>query len=94
MSSFLSAAENAARQRQNVRCDFKKMGEERTRAPLNWHWRVILFLFLVRNTILNLNSPKGRSDLKIINRFFIGSCCIIFFKTQVARVKTNRWKPF
>ena len=30
-SSFLSAAENAARQRQNVRCDFKKM-EESTRA--------------------------------------------------------------
>ena len=32
MSSFLSAAENAARQRQNVRCDFKRMGGESTRA--------------------------------------------------------------
>ena len=33
MSSFLSAAENAARQRQNVRCDFKKkIGKESTRA--------------------------------------------------------------
>ena len=31
MSSLLSAAENAARQRQNVRCHFKKMGEETTR---------------------------------------------------------------
>ena len=30
--SFLSATENAARQRHNVRCDFKKMGEESTRA--------------------------------------------------------------
>ena len=28
MSSFLSAAENVARQRQNVRCDLKKMEEE------------------------------------------------------------------
>ena len=32
MSSFLSAAENAARQRQNVQCVFKRMGEESTRA--------------------------------------------------------------
>ena len=28
VSSFLSAAENVARQRQNVRCDLKKMEEE------------------------------------------------------------------
>ena len=32
MSSFLSAAENAAQQCQNVPYDFKKMGEESTRA--------------------------------------------------------------
>ena len=33
MSNFLSAAENATRQRRNVRCVFfEKMGEESTRA--------------------------------------------------------------
>ena len=32
MSCFLSAAENVARQRQNVRCDLKKKMEEESRA--------------------------------------------------------------
>ena len=45
MSSFLSAAANAARQRQNVRCDFfKKMGKK-AQARLSWRWRVIVFFF-------------------------------------------------
>ena len=56
MSSFLSTAENAARQRRNVLRDFKKMGEESTMAvelALEGHSS-----FLVKNTILNLNSTK------------------------------------
>ena len=46
MSSFLSAAENVARQCQNVRHDLKKQMEEES-VWLSWRWRVIICLFLV-----------------------------------------------
>ena len=46
MSSFLSAAENVARQRQNVRRDFKKRRRKEAER-LSWRWRVIFCLFLV-----------------------------------------------
>ena len=58
---------------------FKKMREESTRA-------VELFC---RNTILNLNSPKGMSDLKIIDCFSIASCCIDFLKHK-GRVRNKQ----
>ena len=59
---------------------FKKMGEESTRA-VELVLRATVCLFLVRNTILNLTSPKGTSVLKIIDHFSIAGCCIDFFKT-------------
>ena len=59
MSSFITAAENVARQRQQFNVAFKKMGEESTRVvELSWRWRIIVCLFLFRNIISNLISPK------------------------------------
>ena len=46
MSSFLSAAENVARQRQNVRRDLKKRWKKKAER-FSWRWRVIFCLFLV-----------------------------------------------
>ena len=45
MSSFLSAAENVARQRQNVRRDLNK--ERKKAERYNWRLRVIICSFLV-----------------------------------------------
>ena len=43
MSSFLSAAENVVRQRQNVRRDLKK---KRKKAELlSWRWKIIICFF-------------------------------------------------
>ena len=89
MSSFLSAAENAARQRQNVRCDFKKkMGGENTRAvelTLEGH---SLFIFWSK-TLLNINR-RDRSS--------IATCCIDFFQKHKRRVRKqtieNRFEFF
>ena len=70
---------------------FKKM-EESTRAvelALEGH-----SLFLVRNTILTLTHQSVASDLKLIDRFSIVSCCIDCFRNISAREKTNRWEPF
>ena len=44
MSSFLSAAENVARQRQNVRRDLKKMEEESRAVKLALGSHIFLFL--------------------------------------------------
>ena len=55
MSSFLSAAEIVARQRQNVRCDLKKRLRKKSER-LSWHRRVIICLFsfcAVQETCLN-----------------------------------------
>ena len=46
MSSFLSAAENVARPRQNVRRDLIKRWRKKAER-LSWRWRVIICLFLV-----------------------------------------------
>ena len=48
MSSFLSAAENVARQCQTVLHDLKKMGWTTTQGWLNWRLTVIISLFLTR----------------------------------------------
>ena len=60
----------------------------------------LVCLFLVRNTILNLNSPKSTSDLNIIDLFStsIASCCIDFFSKHKQRVRKqtvgNRFEVF
>ena len=46
MSSFLFAAENVARQRQNVRRDLEKKWQKKAER-LIWRRRVIICLFLV-----------------------------------------------
>ena len=53
--------------------------EKKAQGRLSWGWRIVVCFFLVKNTILNLNSLEGTSDLKIIERFSIASCCIEFF---------------
>ena len=45
MSSFLSAAKNVARQRQNVRRDLKKMEEESRAVKLALDSHILLFFF-------------------------------------------------
>ena len=55
---------------------FKKMGEESTRA-VELALEVIVCLFLDKNTILNFNSPKAASDLKIIDHFSFRSFQIL-----------------
>ena len=91
MCSFLSAAETAARQRQNVRSDFKKI-KKNTRAirlVLEGH---ILFISGQKYDF-KLNSPKRSVRSRNYWRISIARCCIDFFKTS-AREKTNRWEPF
>ena len=58
---------------------FKKMEAESSRAAelvLEDH-----SVFLVRNTILNVNSPKRSIRSQSIDRFSVASCCSDFFKT-------------
>ena len=90
MSSFLTAAQNAARQRQNVRCGFKnKMGEESTSAvepALEGHSLVISGQ---KHIIQTLTHQRSGSDLKIIDRFSIASCFIGFTKHK-RRVRKQR----
>ena len=45
MSRFLTAADNVACPRQNVRCDLKRWRQKAK--PLSWCWRVTVYLFLV-----------------------------------------------
>ena len=97
MSSSLSAAENAARQRlKRSMCVcvcvffflfFFLMGEENTRAVELASGDRSLFISGQKHNFLNLNSPKGTSDLKIIDRFSIASCCIDFFSKHKRLVR-------
>ena len=65
---------------------FKKMGEENTRG-LSWHWRVIVCLFLVRNTILNLNSPKGQISILLIASLLLAAVSTFSKCNEAARKK-------
>ena len=61
MSSFLPAAENVARQRQNVRRDLKKKVEEESRAvKLALESYIVYFWFvLYRKNVSNRASEQG-----------------------------------
>ena len=59
---------------------FKKMGEESTRAvELALVGHSLFISVQKKKTILNLNSPMGTSDLKIIDRFLLTALSIFEF---------------
>ena len=69
----------------NRSMSFVKDGRRKEKGRLSWHWRIIVCLFLVRNTILNTNLPN-----EIIGRFSIllaADCCIDFFSKHKRRVR-------
>ena len=78
---------------------FKKMTEE-IQGRLSWRWRVIVCLFLARNTILNLTSPKGsvRCHKLLLASLLLAAVSIFFQKHIKRRVRKqsfeNRYEFF
>ena len=58
-----------------------KRWEKKAQERLRWCWRVIVCLFLVRNTVLILNLPKARQISKLLTASLLLAAVSIFFKT-------------